>query len=83
VPFRVLVGEAVDVARFAQRNWEAALGPQGQTLRAGLSSATGGTQATPMDRAQFVLAEVRATLEWVILILAAHRRRPGYWSDRR
>lgn len=36
VPFHVLVGEAVDVARFAQRNWEAVLGPQGQTLRPGL-----------------------------------------------
>jgi hypothetical protein len=95
VPFHVLVGEAVDVARFAQRNWQPALGPQGQTLRPGLVSATGnglftndtvdellelvdavqhaqtqyrllvsGAAPNPMERAQAVLSELRATLEW-------------------
>jgi len=95
VPFHVLLGEAVDVARFAQRNWEPVLGPQGQTVRPGLGSAVGngslsketvtdllelvdavqqaqtqyrllvsGVQNTTMERAQFVLSEVRATLEW-------------------
>jgi hypothetical protein len=95
VPFHVLLGEAVDVARFAQRNWEPALGPQGQIMRPGLGSAAGngtlssetvdellelvdalqtaqtkyrllvsGPPSTAMERAQFVLSEVRATLEW-------------------
>lgn len=95
VPLHVLTGEAADVVRFAQRNWEPAVGSGGQEVRPGLKGAVGngafsedtvtellelidavqqaqthyrllvsGSKAAPLDRALFVLSELRATLEW-------------------
>lgn len=95
LPLHVLVGEALDVVRFAQRNWEAGVSPGGQEMRPGLKTAVGagsfgeatvtellelidalqkaqsnyrllvsGSKAAPTERAQFVLSEIRATLEW-------------------
>jgi len=96
VPFHVLAGEAVDVVRFAQRNWEPAFGSNGQEIRPGLKGViangnfgeatltellelldavqqaqtkyrllvSGSKPAAPIDRATFVLSELRATLEW-------------------
>jgi hypothetical protein len=95
VPFHVLAGEALDVARFCQRYWEPAHDHTGQVIRPGLESAKrDGTfnaniatellelrevlqaaqtryrllvsppEAAPFERAQFVLSELRATLQW-------------------
>jgi hypothetical protein len=95
VPFHIILAEAVDVARFAQRNWEPGKSPAGLETRPGLGSAAGsgafqaetvsellelvdalqqaqtnyrllvsGSRAAPMERATFVLTEIRSTLEW-------------------
>jgi hypothetical protein len=95
IPFHVLAGEALDVTRFCQRNWEPAQDRTGQVIRPGLKSAVrngtfneniatellelhdvlqaaqtryqllvSGPGAAPMERAQFVLSELRSTLEW-------------------
>jgi hypothetical protein len=95
VPLHVLLGEAVDVVRFAQRHWEPTVNPSGWETKPGLKTAVGasgfhegtvtellelidavqeahtsyrllvsGSKAAPMDRALFVLSELRATLEW-------------------
>jgi hypothetical protein len=94
-PINVLTGEALDVLRFCQRNWEPALDPVGKPIRPGLKSAVGNGTFTeevareihelidafqeaqnhyrllvdvkgpnPMDRAQYLLGEMRNTLEW-------------------
>jgi hypothetical protein len=39
IPFHVLAGEALDVTRFCQRNWEPAQDRTGQVIRPGLKSA--------------------------------------------
>jgi hypothetical protein len=41
LPFHVLAGEALDVARFCQRNWEPDVNDDGKLLRLGLKSAVG------------------------------------------
>ena len=95
VPFHVLAGESLDVARFCQRNWEPAQDRTGLVMRPGLKSAVrngtfnndiatellelhdvlqaaqtryqllvSGPGAAPIERAQFVLSELRSTLEW-------------------
>jgi hypothetical protein len=95
IPFHVLAGEALDVTRFCQRNWEPAQDRIGQVIRPGLKSAVrngtfneniaaellelhdvlqaaqtryqllvSGPGAAPIERAQFVLSELRSTLEW-------------------
>jgi hypothetical protein len=96
VPLHVLTGEAVDVVRFAERNWEPVLAPNGQPVRPGLKSVvtngtfgagtltevlelvdalqqaqtsyrllvSGSKAVAPIERAQFVLSELRSTLEW-------------------
>jgi hypothetical protein len=96
VPFHVLVGEAVDVARFAQRHWEPVVGSSGHEITPGLKGVvangsfgagtisellelvdvlqhaqttyrllvSGAKAAVPLERVQFVLSELRATLEW-------------------
>jgi len=97
-PFAVLTGEAIDVARFCQRNWKSTTIPRGEgtITRPGLESAVGngtftaniaqeiieiedalqaaqtqyrllvnGPLAAPMDRATYVLGEMRQTLEWL------------------
>jgi hypothetical protein len=95
VPFHVIAGEALDVARFCQRYWEPARDGAGRVIRPGLESAKrSGTfnaniatellelrevlqaaqtryrllvstpEPAPIERAQFVLSELRATLEW-------------------
>jgi hypothetical protein len=95
-PFATLSGEAIDVARFCQRNWDPTFGKNQQTIRPGLKSAVGngtftdgianeiieittalqaaqsryrllvdGPGSAPMERAQFVLGELRSTLEWL------------------
>lgn len=95
VPFNTLLGEALDVLRFAQRHWNPARTESGQQIKIGLSSAVkGGTfsenepdelrelyeatqaantnyrlaiskRAAPVERAQYVLGELKATLEWL------------------
>jgi hypothetical protein len=95
VPFHVLAGEALDVTRFCQRNWEPVLDRSGQVTRPGLKSAVGngtfadnivkellelhdvlqaaqtsyqllvsGPTGAPVERAQFLLGELRSVLEW-------------------
>jgi hypothetical protein len=95
MPFHVLAGEALDVTRFCQRNWEPAVDRTGQVTAPGLKSAVGngtfsdniarellelhdvlqaaqtsylllasGPAGVPMERAQFLLGELRGVLEW-------------------
>lgn len=95
IPFHVLAGEALDVTRFCQRNWEPAVDRTGQITRPGLKTAVGngtfneaiarellelhdvlqaaqtsylllatGPAGAPMERAQFLLTELRGVLEW-------------------
>jgi hypothetical protein len=95
IPFHVLAGEALDVTRFCQRNWEPALDRNGQVTTPGLKSAVGngtfndniarellelhdvlqaaqtsylllasGPASAPMDRAHYLLGELRGVLEW-------------------
>ncbi len=95
MPLHVLLGEAVDVARFFQSYYETEVGPGNIEARPGLEQAVSGGQfreelgqeilelqeatqvaqtaylltvsrpESPMDRAQFVLGELRAALEFI------------------
>jgi hypothetical protein len=92
-PVRVLLGEAVDTARFVHAYWEPVLDPAGKLLRPGLSQAgsklppnigtelldlqdalqtaqtdylltVAPTQQDVRARAEYVLSEIAAALEW-------------------
>jgi len=92
-PVRVLLGEAVDIARFALAYWEPVKDASGSVLRPGLAqagsklSSTIGTEILELHeavqtahteylltvapvqtdvraRAEFVLSEIKAALEW-------------------
>ena len=65
MPMHILIGEAIDVARFAQRRWKTARDSEGAILAPNLDLVENHALIRPMDRSRFALDELTSALEYL------------------